>query len=61
MLNRWSIFIVCLAVILSFSACGGQQAGEEEPVTSETGKVRVSVTFNAIKEFVEAVGQDKLK
>jgi len=60
MLNRWSIFIVCLAAVLSFSACGGQ-TGEEGPDAPESGKVRVSVTFNAIKEFVEAVGQDKVE
>ncbi len=51
---------MCLAAILGFSGCGGRQAGGQ-PDTDDTGKVRISVTFNAMKEFAKAVGGDKVE
>lgn len=59
MLKRWVIVAVCcLITALSFSACS--------TVTGQTGesagdKIHVSASFNAIKEFVEAVGGDRVE
>lgn len=60
MLKRRSIFILCLAAVLGFAACGSR-AGEKEPDASEESRIRVCVTFNALKEFAEAVGQDRVE
>ncbi|PKM72406.1 MAG: ABC transporter substrate-binding protein [Firmicutes bacterium HGW-Firmicutes-16] len=55
MLKKITIFVLSLAALLSFAACGSQKSGE----VSE--KVKVSVTFNALCEFAEAVGGDKVE
>lgn len=47
---------IALAVcIITVSACSPVQSGKAQP-----GKITVSVTFNALKEFVYAVGGDKV-
>ncbi len=57
MLKRWALILLCVITVVSFSACGSNnnQAG-----TSDGSKLKVSVTFNAMKEFVEAVGKDNV-
>lgn len=55
MLKRWGAFLLCLAAVLSFSACSKQTSA------TEASKLKVSVTFNAMKEFTEAVGGDKVE
>lgn len=57
MLKRWGALILCLAVVMGFSACGSVK----QTNTEKESKVKVSVTFNAMKEFVEAVGGDKVE
>ncbi len=49
------MLIICLSV--SFVSCESRS----ENTTSDNSKLEVSVTFNAIAEFVSAVGQDKVK
>ncbi len=61
MFKRWGALILCLVSVLSFSACGSTQKGENQAKTTDAGKVKVSVTFNAIKEFTQAVGGDKVE
>ncbi|MGI5984955.1 MAG: zinc ABC transporter substrate-binding protein [Clostridiales bacterium] len=56
MLKKWTVSILCLSLILSFSACGSAETGDKEEE-----KLKVSVTFNALKEFTEAVGGDKVQ
>ena len=58
MFKKCGALLACLAVLLSFSACGGQ-ADESPAGTAEAQKLKISVTFNAMKEFAEAVGGDK--
>jgi len=53
--KKTAILIVCLSAILGFSACGSQNPSE-----SADGKMKVSVTFNALYEFTKAVGGDKV-
>ncbi|MPM01895.1 High-affinity zinc uptake system binding-protein ZnuA [bioreactor metagenome] len=60
MLKKCGAIICCLAAVLSLSACSGKQTNENQASTAEASKIKVSVTFNAIKEFVEAVGGDKV-
>ena len=57
MLKRWTSLIVCLIFVLSFSACGGGKSADD----AGSGRIQVSVTFNALKEFTEAVGGDKVE
>ncbi len=57
MLKRWTVPLVCVIGVLTLTACGGKQAAEQP----EEEKVNVSVTFDAMKEFVSAVGGDKVE
>lgn len=61
MLKKWWVLILCLAAVLSLMACGGKQASDNQASTTEASKVKVAVTFNAMKEFVGAVGGDKVE
>jgi zinc transport system substrate-binding protein len=61
MLRKWFALLLSLVAILSFTACGGKDARENQTNTEEASKVKVSVTFNALKEFAEAVGGDKVE
>lgn len=57
MFKKITALFLCLFTVLAFSACGnGKQAS-----TAGNGKVKVSVTFDAMKEFTEAVGKDKVE
>ena len=56
MLKRWTALILCLVFVLSFSACGGKAADD-----AGSGRIQISVTFNALKEFAEAVGGTKVE
>ena len=51
--------------VLTFSACAGNSGDHAKSAQSNAnstggGKVKVSVTFNAIAEFTKAVGKDKV-
>lgn len=58
MLKKWTAFLLCLIVIVSFSACSSNDHPADE---TEESKLNVVVTFNAMKEFVAAVGKDKVE
>lgn len=60
------VFLLCLVTALGISACTGSNKSGQAEQADPTGaaaenKVRVSVTIDAMKEFVEAVGQDKVE
>lgn len=57
MLKRWVALLLSLIVAVGFSACSNDNQADG----SEEGKIKVSVTFNAMKEFVEAVGKDRVE
>lgn len=57
MMKKWAVLIVCMIAVMSFSACGGNTQANNP----EGSKIKVSVTFNAMKEFVEAVGKDRVE
>jgi zinc transport system substrate-binding protein len=73
MVKKWSTILLCLIIAVSFSGCSNknQETKTEESNTqinntdqsSETGGnlIKVSVTFDAMKEFVNAVGKDKVE
>lgn len=72
MLKRWAVMLLCLFTVVGFSACGSNKTPANTPrgsaapastsaSTSKDSKIKVSVTFDAMKEFVEAVGQDKVE
>ncbi len=58
MLKKWAVLLLSLITIISFSSCSSNNQTYGE---SEETKIQVSVTFNAMKEFVYAVGQDKVE
>ena len=54
MIKKWAALIVCMIAVVSFSACGGSTQANNP----EGSNIKVSVTFNAMKQFVQAVGKD---
>lgn len=58
MLKRWAALLFCLMVIMTLPACGAKDLQANKP---EESKIKVAVTFNAMKEFTQAVGQDKVE
>ncbi|MGE4548480.1 MAG: metal ABC transporter solute-binding protein, Zn/Mn family [Intestinibacillus sp.] len=74
MLKKWVAMLLCLIAVASSSACssnnstadnleeGSTSSGSAKPANSPEGsKLKVSVTFDAMKEFVAAVGKDKVE
>lgn len=59
MMKRWIVLTVGLAAVLSLAACGGRT--NQQASASGTDKIKVSVTFDAMKEFAQAVGGDKVE
>lgn len=57
MSKRWAVLLLCLIAIVGFSACGNRNAAD----TTKGDKIKVSVSFNAMKEFVAAVGKDRVE
>ncbi|MEA4893932.1 MAG: metal ABC transporter substrate-binding protein [Oscillospiraceae bacterium] len=54
--KKAAVVTLCLLMLLSFAACGSRQTAGEA-----SGKIKVTVTFNALREFAEAVGGDKVQ
>lgn len=48
--------LLCALSALTVTACAGNETSRDDG-----GKVKVCVTFNAMKEFTEAVGRDKVE
>lgn len=62
MARRWIAVLICLFIAVGFSACGDtDKQGNGSTDAAEQSKLKVSVTFDAMKEFVEAVGKDKVE
>ncbi|MBC8061234.1 MAG: zinc ABC transporter substrate-binding protein [Clostridiaceae bacterium] len=55
MLKKLGLFLVITTMVVTLSACSTKADNKD---TSE--KIKVVVSFNAMKEFVEAVGKDKV-
>lgn len=66
--------LLSLLIIPAFSACGNANSSitsgtasnitssnTNQESTADSKKVKVSVTFNAMKEFTEAIGKDKVE
>lgn len=75
MLKKWAAMLLGLLTAVSLSACGNSQvkqpantpgqsrapASSTESTATPDTKLKVSVTFDAMQEFVAAVGQDKVE
>lgn len=55
MLKKLSLFLVITTLVVTLSACTSKPDDKDS-----SGKLKVVVTFNAMREFVEAVGKDKV-
>jgi zinc transport system substrate-binding protein len=56
MYKKMLALALCLAAVMSLTACAAEQSSK-----SDSSKLQVSVSFNAIKEFAQAVGGDKVE
>ena len=59
MIKKMIALSLCLFIVAAFSACS-ENGGKQESTVNDS-KVKVSVTFDAMKEFVQAVGGDKVE
>lgn len=62
MLRKWTktaAVLLTAIITLGVTACGTQSSKESSDDVN--GKIKISVTFNAMKEFAEAVGKDKVE
>jgi ABC-type metal ion transport system, periplasmic component/surface adhesin len=57
MLKKFLLLVLTLGTMVSLAGCGSIGAND---AVADTGKVHVSVSFDAMREFVEAVGKDKV-
>ncbi|MEN6595176.1 MAG: metal ABC transporter substrate-binding protein [Clostridiaceae bacterium] len=55
MMKKWSILLLCLLAAVALAACGSAQTSAQAD-----DQLAVTVTFDAIKEFAEAVGGDQV-
>ena len=58
MLKKFTIYILLSCTMLTFAACGSNKVDDKS--ASSQSKVKVVVTFNAMREFAQAVGKDKV-
>ena len=56
MFKKITTLALCLSMLLGFTACVAQNSDK-----TADGKLKVSVTFNALYEFTKAVGGDKVE
>ena len=55
-LKKLSMLLVVTTMVVTLSACGDKSSSKDS-----SGKLKVVVTFNAMREFAEAVGKDKVE
>lgn len=58
MIKKWSVALFCLAVTVCFCACNSGSSTDDGTSTTDAETIKVSVTFDAMKEFAEAIGGD---
>jgi zinc transport system substrate-binding protein len=63
MRKKWFAAALCLVIaVTGLSACNSNAfTGNDTPGGNSDSKLHVSVTFDAMKEFVSAVGKDKVE
>lgn len=63
MFQKIAVVFLSVFTLLAFSACGtagDDSAGRGSASSGSDEKIKVSVTFDAMKEFTEAVGKDRV-
>ncbi len=58
MILKRAAWLLCLVAVMGLTACSKNNAGADQ---SGEDKLKVSVSFNAMKELTEAVGKDKVE
>jgi zinc transport system substrate-binding protein len=57
LLKKLTVLLIVLSMFTLITACAGKRNIE----TTDKSKVQIVVTFNALREFAEAVGRDKVQ
>lgn len=57
-MKKWFSFLCCLMLLLAMTLLAG--CSPAAPTAKDNGKLNVAVSFNAMKEFTQAVGKDKI-
>ena len=64
MWKKITLSIICAILLMTLVACGNKNIGasvrENNSFESNDGKVKVVASFNAVTQFVKAVGKDKV-
>lgn len=61
MLKKWLILLLSLIMMISFSACKASNEEFDNSVNTPESRIKISVTFDAMKEFVQAVGKENVE
>lgn len=63
MLKKLILLVVAVTMVVNLSACGNKQSSASNGTTSQKSgaKIKVAVSFNAMREFAEAIGKDKVE
>ena len=65
MVRKLILMLCTIFALTAIAGCGGQQSDENASSSAssgaDSGKVNVAVSFDAMKEFVQAVGGDKVE
>lgn len=64
MYKKITSILALMCTLITFSACGNGSVSSSNNSASQKetqGKIQVVVSFNAMREFVEAVGKDKVE
>ena len=57
MTKKWTALFLCFVLVFSLSACGAVK----QESAKEKNKIKVTVSFNAMKELTEAIGKNKIE
>lgn len=60
LLKKFILSIVVLSMLLTLSSCGTNSTANNSTADTTSKKLKVVVSFNAMREFVSAIGKDKV-
>ncbi|WP_411679550.1 metal ABC transporter substrate-binding protein [Clostridium thailandense] len=63
MYKKITSILIAIFTLVTFSGCGNKSVNSDKTISEQSSqsKIQVAVSFNAIREFVEAIGKDKVE